>query len=111
MAHDQNDDQALTLNQELKSQEYDERQAVDVELEAGCISLHDVYLAHGSEVNTSDRPRRGMTLRLMPTTSHFDRGLAAEMFRQRGGRSLGEHNLFLLRGKDACGRNDYRIRT
>ena len=109
--HDRNDDQSLTLNQELKTEEYDEAQAVNVELEAGCISLHDVYLAHGSEVNNSDRPRRGMTLRLMPTTSHFDRDLAEQMFRERGGRGLGAHNLFLLRGGDACGRNDYRIRT
>ena len=78
-------------------------------LEAGQISLHDVYLAHGSEINTSERPRRGMTLRLMPTTSHFDRDLAARMHVERGGRSLGRHNVFLLRGEDRCGRNDFRV--
>ena len=111
LAHDQNDDSALTLNQELKADEYDESSAVDVELEAGCISLHDVYLSHGSEVNASKHPRRGMTLRLMPTTSHFDRDLAQAMQRERGGRSLQAHNLFLLRGRDMCGRNDYRVRV
>lgn len=110
LGHDQNDDAALTLNQELKPQEYDESQAVDVVLEAGQISLHDVYLAHGSEINSSDRPRRGMTLRLMPTTSHYDRDLAARMHRERGGRSLGNHSVMLLQGEDRCGKNDFRVR-
>ena len=110
MEHDRNDDDALTLNQELRRQEYDEARAVDVELEAGQISLHDVYLAHGSAANTSPRPRRGMTLRLMPTTSHYDRELAARMHAERGGRSLADHSIVLLRGTDRCGRNDYRVR-
>ena len=109
--HTSNPSPDLTLSEELNASEFDESTAVDLTLEAGQLSLHDVYLAHGSEVNNSDRPRRGMTLRLMPTTSHFDRNLAATMFAERGGRSLGEHNLFLLRGKDACGQNDYRVRT
>ena len=34
-------------------------------LKAGQISLHDVYLLHGSEPNESDLPRRGMTLRYL----------------------------------------------
>ena len=46
-------------------------------LERGQVSLHDVFLAHGSEPNRSDRPRRGMTLRYMPTTSFYDRDFAA----------------------------------
>ena len=110
MQHQQNDDAALTLNQELEPHEYDESRAVDVALEAGRISLHDVYLVHGSAKNTSSRPRRGMTLRLMPTTSHFDRELARRMHGERGGRSLEHHSIVLLRGEDRCGRNDYRVR-
>jgi len=46
-------------------------EAVDIVLEPGQISLHDVYLYHGSEANKSDKPRRGMTLRYMPTTSVY----------------------------------------
>lgn len=110
MQHNQNDDDALTLNQELKSNEYDESHAVNVVLEAGQISLHDVYLAHGSEINTSNKPRRGMTLRLMPTTSLYDREVAHKMHAERGGRSMAHHSLVLLRGKDACGKNDFRVR-
>ena len=110
MAHDTRDDPSLTLQQELQAQEFDESEAVDVELEAGRISLHDVFLAHGSEVNTSSRPRRAMTLRLMPTTSVYDRELAAEMHARRGGRSMAHHSIVLLRGTDRSGRNDFRVR-
>lgn len=111
MRHQQCDDDSLTLNQELEASEYDEAQAVDVVLEAGQISLHDVFLAHGSEINTSDRPRRGMTLRLMPTTSLYDRDLARRMHQERGGRSMAHHSLVLLRGVDRCGKNDFRVRV
>jgi hypothetical protein len=37
--------------------------AVDVELKAGEVSLHSDLLLHGSEANTSDRRRCGLTLR------------------------------------------------
>ena len=52
----------------------------------------------------------GSTLRLMPTTSHYDRELAARMHAERGGRTLGGASLMLLRGVDRCGRNDFRVR-
>lgn len=110
MSHTQRNDSSLTLNQELDAVEYDESEAVDVVLEAGQISLHDIYLAHGSEVNNSKHPRRGMTLRLMPTTSVYDRALAREMYASRGGRSMEHHSVVLLRGEDKSGKNDFRIR-
>lgn len=109
--HVTRNDPALTLQQELVADEVDEEAAVDVELEAGQISLHDVYLAHGSAENRSDRPRRGMTLRLMPTTSLYDREEAARMQAARGGRSLAHHSLLLMRGVDRHGGNDFRVRS
>ena len=39
----------VTLNQELDAGEFNEADAVDLVLKAGQISLHDVYLLHGSE--------------------------------------------------------------
>ena len=79
-------------------------------LEAGQMSFHDVFLSHGSEINTSPNPRRGMTLRLMPTSSVFDRDVADQMAKARGGITLANHSLFLLRGRDLSGTNDYRLR-
>jgi ectoine hydroxylase-related dioxygenase (phytanoyl-CoA dioxygenase family) len=111
MAHDQKNDPNYTLQQELQPGEYDESVAVDLVLEAGQISLHDVYLAHGSAANTSSKSRRGMTLRLMPTTSVFNRQVASEMHAARGGANLANHSLMLLRGNDRSGENDFRVRA
>ena len=79
-------------------------------LEAGQMSLHDVYLLHGSEPNHSPRPRRGMTLRFMPTTSYFDRDIARQQAKEF---ALADHSLrtlYLMSGIDRSGRNDFRLR-
>lgn len=111
MAHEQRNDPELTLQQELLPNEFDESIAEDLVLEAGQMSLHDIYLAHGSEINTSDKPRRGMTLRLMPTTSVYDRDVAREMYAERQGNDMSHHSIFLLRGEDRSGGNDFRVRS
>lgn len=109
--HKINNSPDLSLNQELPPAEFDETRAVDLEMEAGQISLHDVFLVHGSEANHSERPRRGMTLRYMPTTSHYDRRIEQEQFEQfGGGLENAAHSLFLMRGVDRCRRNDYVVK-
>jgi len=72
--------------------------------------LHDIYLLHGSEANHSPRPRRGMTLRFMPTTSHFDRELAQRQAREMGLVDHSARTLWLMSGVDRSGRNDFRLR-
>ena len=111
MKHEQKNDPALTLQQELLPGEFDEAAAENLVLDAGQISLHDVFLAHGSAVNRSDKPRRGMTLRLMPTTSVYDRDVAQAMYEERSGNNLALHSVFLMRGADRSGKNDFRIRA
>lgn len=111
MAHDQKNDPNYTLPQELQPSEYRDEDVEDLILEAGQMSFHDVFLAHGSEINSSAKARRGMTLRLMPTSSVYNRCVAAEMARARGGVSLAEHSLFLLRGSDLSTANDFRLRV
>ena len=113
--HQVNDSPGLALNQELLPSEFDASKAVDMILKAGQISLHDVYLAHGSEPNQSDRPRRGMTLRFMPTSSYYDRDIEKERHQSNPYRSgddsglkrLQRVPLYLMRGVDLCGRNEY----
>ena len=70
--HKFNDSKKLTLNQEILKSEYIEKNSVDLILKRGQISLHDVYMVHGSEENKSPNSRRAMTMRFMPTTSVFD---------------------------------------
>ena len=100
----------VTLTQELDPSEYDETDAVDIVLKAGQVSLHDVYLLHGSEPNRSPRPRRGMTMRFMPTTSVFDRELAQEKARRLGIVDHSDRQVYLLRGTDRSGENEFRFR-
>jgi ectoine hydroxylase-related dioxygenase (phytanoyl-CoA dioxygenase family) len=100
----------VTLTQELDPSEYNEADAVDIVLKAGQVSLHDVYLLHGSEPNRSSRPRRGMTMRFMPTTSLFDRQLAREKAQRLGLVDHADRQVFLLRGVDRSGRNDFLVR-
>jgi ectoine hydroxylase-related dioxygenase (phytanoyl-CoA dioxygenase family) len=97
----------VTLNQELDRSEYNEADAVDITLNAGQISLHDVYLLHGSEANTSPKSRRGMTMRFMPTTSVFDREIARERARAIGGTDHSNRQIYLMSGIDRSGRNNF----
>jgi ectoine hydroxylase-related dioxygenase (phytanoyl-CoA dioxygenase family) len=109
--HKTNDGPGLSLNQELEPAEYDEKDACDIVLQAGQLSLHDVFLIHGSEPNRSPKPRRGMTLRFMPLTSVFDRDLARRQVEEMG-LKIGhqDRTLWLMRGQDRTGRNDFRLR-
>lgn len=106
--HDFNGAEGLSLPLEIRADEFDEAIARDIVLEAGQVSLHDIYLIHGSEPNRSDKPRRGMTLRYMPTTSVYRRDLADG--RRGGPLAMSERTLYLMRGKDRSGKNDFRIR-
>ena len=106
--HDYNAADGLSLPLELKSDEYDESFAENIVLRAGQISLHDVYLVHGSEPNRSERSRRGMTLRYMPTTSVFDRTLDTN--KRYGRLAMSERTLYLMRGIDQSRKNDFRVR-
>ena len=116
--HRTNNAPGLALNLELTPEEFDEADAVDLVLEAGQISLHDVFLYHGSEPNRSDLPRRGMTLRFMPTTSHYDREIERERFAddhypwatREQLTKLARLPLYLMRGTDRCGLNEGLIR-
>ncbi len=55
----------------LDDAEVDESRAVDVVLKAGDVSIHHPSLIHGSNANTSDRWRRGLTIRYIPTTTRI----------------------------------------
>ncbi|MEM7506168.1 MAG: phytanoyl-CoA dioxygenase family protein [Pseudomonadota bacterium] len=99
----QHRDQAgAALSQRLAPDAFDEDKAVDLTLDPGQMSLHDVYLIHGSRPNRSDRRRAGLAIRYMPASSLFDRtwsspdqsGLTVD-FRSRP--------LWLLRGENRAG--------
>lgn len=57
------------LGSGLDPKTLDESTAVDIELKAGDVSIHNPNIVHGSNPNTSDSWRRGLTLRYIPTTT------------------------------------------
>jgi ectoine hydroxylase-related dioxygenase (phytanoyl-CoA dioxygenase family) len=107
--HQENNAAGLALNLELEADAFDESQAEDILLEPGQVSLHDVYLYHGSEPNTSDHPRRGLTLRYMPTTSVY-RHNEKTRFQREGVLEMSQRTIYLMRGTDKSGENDFRMR-
>jgi len=97
----------LTLNQRLA--EVDEAAAVDIELEPGQMSLHDVYMIHGARANTSGKRRTGAALRYMPSTSVFERDLRPVDGKSGVPVNFARRPLWLVRGTDRSGRNDFNI--
>jgi hypothetical protein len=103
--HVETDADDVTIYNVLQPEDYDESKAVDLVLRAGQISLHDPFLLHASEANRSDKSRRGMTMRFMPTTSLFDRDYAARIAKEI---NISDHSgrpIFLMRGVDRHGGN------
>ncbi|MFY7962049.1 MAG: phytanoyl-CoA dioxygenase family protein [Elsteraceae bacterium] len=99
----------LTLSQRMADGAFDEAEAVDLELEPGQMSMHDVYMIHGAEANRSARRRTGVALRYMPATSLFDRSLNPADGKSGVAVSFATRPLWLLRGVDRTGRNDFTI--
>jgi len=107
-SHNENNSKNLTLNQELANEEFDETEAVNLVLDRGQISLHDVYLVHGSEANNSPKARRAITMRFMPTTSVFDHQLVKDkkMFSKLNAKKYSDRKIYHMRGNDISGKNN-----
>jgi Phytanoyl-CoA dioxygenase (PhyH) len=99
----------LTLNQRMADGSFDEDEAVDIELEPGQMSLHDIYMVHGAKANMSGVRRTGVALRYMPGTSLFDRSLRPFDGQTGVPVSFATRPLWLLRGEDRTGRNDFSV--
>lgn len=97
----------VALNQRMADNTFDEGLAVDVELQPGQMSMHDVFMIHGARPNTSNRRRAGVALRYMPATSVFERHLNPVDGKSGVPVSFATRPLWLLRGVDRSGRNDF----
>jgi ectoine hydroxylase-related dioxygenase (phytanoyl-CoA dioxygenase family) len=99
----------VVLNQRMAEGTFDEADAVDLELQPGQMSMHDVYMIHGAKANTSTQRRTGVALRFMPGSSLFDRDLRPVDGKSGVPVSFGTRPLWLLRGEDRTGRNDFSV--
>ena len=73
------------------------------------VSLHDVYLVHGSEANRSPDSPQGTALRFMSPSSVFDRDLSTQMAKERGLVDHTGRTLFRMHGEDLSSFNDFRL--
>ena len=98
-----------TLAQVIDENQVDLEQACDIILQPGQISIHDVYLVHGSGPNLSDRRRMGLVLRIMPATSFYNHN--SGKIKEDAGSPHGYSNraLYLLRGEDKSEINNFNL--
>ncbi|NML85411.1 phytanoyl-CoA dioxygenase family protein [Polaromonas sp.] len=99
----------LTLNQRMAEGSFDLKEAVDLELAPGQMSMHDIYMIHGAEANHSGIRRTGVALRYMPGSSLFDRSLRPAQGQTGVPVSFATRPLWLLRGQDQTGLNDFSV--
>ena len=100
--------QDVALQQRLADDAFDPATAVDLELQPGQMSMHDVYMIHGAAANRSAMRRTGVALRYMPGSSVFERSLDPVQGRSGVPVSFATRPLWLLRGRDRTGRNDFK---
>jgi hypothetical protein len=108
-SHMREDRTDVVLTQRIDDPGFDEAQAVDIELEPGQMSLHDVYMIHGANVNRSPQRRAGVAIRFMPATSVFERNLIETSDKSGFKVDFSTRPLWLLRGQDRTGRNDFTV--
>ena len=71
--------------------------------------IFDVFTAHGASPNFSDRRRAGFAIRYMPGTSLYDRNMNVGSGQDDVQTDLSKRALFLVRGEDKTGRNNFSI--
>jgi hypothetical protein len=94
------------LAMEAAAECFDAATARDDALAAGQLSLHHVFLIHGSGPNRSPRRRAGFVVRYMPATSRFERYPGERQSQAGVSFSLARRPIWLVRGRDRAG-NDF----
>lgn len=107
--HVRDDRSDIALSDSTAGDAFDEAAAVDLVLEPGQMSMHDVYIIHGAAANLSDQRRAGVAIRYMPATSVFERNLNPLDGQSGVPVNFAQRPLWLLRGQDRTGRNDFEV--
>ncbi len=97
----------VTIPESLLEHEYNERHARDVVLQPGQMVIFDVYSAHSSNANSSEKGRTGYALRFMPATCHYDHNDIPVA--ESPGSAHHTRPLLQVRGTDRSGKNNFTI--
>ena len=108
-SREQSEREDLVLNNVLNDPRLDLSALRNIELQAGQLSLHDVNIVHGSQPNSSGRRRAGYAVRYMPATSLYDRKLTMGGASKTAPVEFAQRPIWLLRGVDRCGENDFLV--
>ncbi|MBL8837284.1 MAG: phytanoyl-CoA dioxygenase family protein [Alphaproteobacteria bacterium] len=107
--HMREDRTDVVLTEKIDDPTFDESKAVDIELQPGQMSLHDVYMIHGANANRSPQRRAGVAIRYMPTTSVFEHTLMERSDKSGYMVDFTQRPIWLVRGRDVSGRNNLTI--
>ena len=97
------------LDKEIKPELIKSKDVVSVPLQPGQMVIFDVFTAHGASTNLSNQRRAGFAIRYMPGTSIFDRNMKVGSGQDDVQTDLSQRALFLVRGEDKTGKNDFTI--
>ena len=97
------------MDKEIRPEFIENKEIVSVPLEPGQMVIFDVFTAHGASPNLSNQRRAGFAIRYMPGTSIFDRNMKVGSGQDDVQTDLGQRALFLVRGEDQTGNNDFTI--
>ncbi|MDA0709119.1 MAG: phytanoyl-CoA dioxygenase family protein [bacterium] len=95
------DTNKFVLGVGIRPEQIDDSQAVNIELNAGDISIHNPSIIHGSNANTSEKWRVGLTLRYIPTSTWVNKE-GHENILLRGEKTDGVANLYADRPRYAA---------
>ena len=108
-SHHWQENDELTINLVCDSEHFDASTAENLIVKAGQVSYHDVYMIHGSLANHTNQRRAAFVVRLMPASSLYDHALGQEMGKKHAAHDYGQRPLYLVRGKDVNGKNNFSI--
>eukprot|EP01052_Picozoa_sp_SAG31_P033548 SAG31_NODE_3809_length_3863_cov_2.881775_1_plen_355_part_00 len=83
------------LGSQIPNEVVDESDAVDIVLKAGDVSVHNPRIVHGSNANTSNRRRGGLTIRYIPTSTEIGSANQQACFLLQGAPVAGINNKYL----------------
>ena len=109
LTHQSLSGKGAALDKEIKPELIESKNVVSVPLQPGQMVIFDVFTAHGASPNLSNQRRAGFAIRYMPGTSIFDRNMKVGSGRDDVQTNLGQRALFLVRGEDKTGKNDFTI--
>ncbi len=98
------------LNYEVGADRFDVSTAVDAVRSPGQFSIHDLYVVHGANANTSGRRRAGLTFHYISSADYYDRAIGVS----RGTglavpAPLAGRPIWLVLGENLDPRNDFEI--